>query len=144
MTVVFFILLASAHALGFDIRIEDPLTVLFALGCLAMTGFGLGAIFAALVPLVRSVQQIVPIAAGRPLFFTSGLFFTAEMLPKNIREILLLNPLFHMVEWLRSAFFIEFESQYSSVGYAFGTAIVVFALGMLTLRALRKRLLVAV
>jgi capsular polysaccharide transport system permease protein len=141
---VFFLILAGAHALGYTIKIENPLRVLFALGCLAVTGLGLGAVFAALVPFVRSMQQIIGIFAGRPLFFTSGLFFTAEMLPAGVREILLLNPLLHMIEWLRSAFFVEFESSYASPAYALGAALVTMCLGLVMLRGLRKRILAAV
>lgn len=144
MIVVLFLLLAVAHAIGFDIAIENPLSMLAALGCLAATGLGLGAFFAALAPFIRSMPQIVSIAAGRPLFFMSGLFFTAEMLPRQIREILLLNPLLHMIEWLRSAVFVEFESQFVSTGYAVGTALVSLCLGLLMLRGLNRRILAAV
>ena len=144
LTAVFFLLLAVAHMLGFGVRIENPLETLFALGCLAMTGLGLGAFFAALTPFVRSMPQIVAMVAGRPLFFLSGLFFTAEMLPRAFREVLLLNPLLHMIEWLRSAFFVEFESQYASVEFALGAALAICCLGLLTLRGLRKRILAAV
>lgn len=144
LTAVFFLLLAGAHAIGYTVEIENPLRMLFALACLALTGFGLGAIFAALAPFFRSTPQIVSIVAGRPLFFTSGLFFTAEMIPGGIRELVLLNPILHMLEWLRSAFFVEFESRYMSVEYALGTALVTVCLGLLMLRGLRKRILAAV
>ncbi len=66
------------------------------------------------------------------------------MLPERAREILLLNPLLHMIEWLRSVFFIEFESRYADVEYALGTAVVTVFLGLLMLRGLRKRILAAV
>lgn len=141
LTVVFFLLIAGAYALGFETRIENPLQMLFALGCLAMTGCGLGAFFAALIPFVRSIKQFVSIFAGRPLFFISGLFFTFEMLPGNVREILLFNPIMHMIEWLRSAVFIQFESRYASLDYAVGTAIFTLFIGLLMLRGLRRRLL---
>ncbi len=141
LTVVFFLMIAGTSALGIEIRIENPLQMLFALGCLAMTGCGLGAFFAALIPFVRSIKQFVNIFMGRPLFFISGLFFTFEMLPRNVREILLFNPIMHMIQWLRSAVFIEFESRYASIDYAVGTAIVTFFIGLLMLRGLRIRLL---
>ncbi len=144
LTVVFFLLLAGVHAIGYTVEVENPLHVLFALASLALTGFGLGAAFASLVPLFRSVQQIMPIVTGRPLFFISGLFFTAEMMPEGIRELLLLNPILHMLEWLRSAFFVEFESRHMSVEYALGAALLTVFFGLLMLRGLRKRILAAV
>ncbi len=144
LTIVFFLILLGAHAMGYTIRIVNPLLVLFALGCLAVTGFGLGAAFAAIVPFVRSTPQVVSIFAGRPLFFLSGLFFTAEMLPGGVREVMLLNPLLHMIEWLRSAFFVEFESQYASLTYALGAAFVATFAGLVLLRGLRRQILAAV
>lgn len=144
LTAVFLIILAGAYVLGFEFKVERPLEVLAAVGCLAATGLGLGACFAACAPFFRSIQMVVGMIAGRPLFFLSGLFFTAEMMPSGVREILLLNPLLHMIEWLRSAFFKEFESQYMSVEYAVGTALVTLCFGLLLLRGLRKKILAAV
>lgn len=144
LTIVFFVILLGAHALGYTIRVENPLLVLLVLACLAVTGFGLGAAFAAIVPFVRSTQQVVSIFAGRPLFFISGLFFTAEMLPSSVRDLMLLNPLLHMMEWMRSAFFVEFESQYMSVSYAVISALVSTFVGLVLLRGLRRRILAAV
>ena len=144
LTVVFFLLVGAAHVLGFEANIEDPLRVLIALGCLAVTGTGLGAIFAAVMPFVRSTQQIVSLVAGRPLFFISGLFFTAEMMPREAREILLYNPILHMIEWLRSAFFVEFESRFVSIEYALGAAVGTLLVGLLLQRGLRSRILAAV
>ena len=60
------------------------------------------------------------------------------------RELLLLNPLLHMLEWLRSAFFVEFESRYMSVEYALWVTLVTVFLGLLMLRGLNKRILAAV
>lgn len=144
MVVVLFFLLGFAHVIGFDVAIENPLGMLAALGCLATMGFGLGAFFSALAPFVRSMPLIVSIIAGRPLFFVSGLFFTAEMLPGKFRDILLLNPVLHMIEWLRSAVFAGFESRYVDMGYATGAALFALFFGLLTLRGLNKRILAAV
>lgn len=144
MTLVFVLLLVVAELLGFEIRIDDPLGVLLMLACLALTGFGLGATLAAIAPFVRSLQQIVSIFAGRPLFFVSGLFFTAEMLPNAFREILLFNPILHMIEGLRSAFFHQFDSSHVSMEFALGTALTAACFGLLMLRGLKKRILSAV
>jgi capsular polysaccharide transport system permease protein len=145
MTVVFFLLLAIAHMLGFTIRIQNPLQVLAALACLALTGLGIGAIFASLVPFLRTLERVIPMLFGRPLFFVSGVFFTSDMVPPGLRrELLLMNPIFHMLEWLRSGVFVEFESRYVSMQYVLGTVLVVVFLGLLMLRGLKKRILAAV
>jgi len=65
-------------------------------------------IFGSLAPLYPSIRTITNPLLGRPLFFTSGIFFTAEMIPSEIRQYLLYNPLLHMIEIVRSAFFDYF------------------------------------
>ncbi len=108
---------------------------------LGLLGFGAGAAFGALAPLFPSVQQLVPSILIRPLFFVSGLFFTAEMIPENIREYALLNPLLNVTELVRAAFFHEFESPHADVTYVVLFTLVVLFLGLAIQRALLKRIL---
>ena len=105
-------------------------------------GTGFGFLFAALTPIVPSTRQIATGLLGRPLFFSSGLFFTAESVPAPLRDWLLYNPLLHMLELLRSAFFHEFESPYGDWSYAVLWAVGAFAFGLLAHQALRRRAIV--
>lgn len=141
MTVVFLLLIMAYQAVGLEIAVEDPLSVVMALFLLGITGLGLGMAFATLAPLYPSTKQIVNAVMGRPLFFTSGLFFTVEALPPSAREVLLYNPILHMIEMLRSAVFVEFESRYADPGYATGFAACVLGFGLLIQRALNRRVL---
>jgi capsular polysaccharide transport system permease protein len=141
MSVVFVLLLAIADGLGFSIHVVDPIGVLISIFLLGIMGLGFGAAFASLRPLFPSIQQMVDVVMGRPLFLSSGVFFTAEMLPSKVREVLLYNPFLHMIEMLRTAFFVEFESRYADSGYASAWALAVLAVGLLIHRALRKQVL---
>jgi capsular polysaccharide transport system permease protein len=141
MSVVFCLLILGYEAVGLRIELQDPLKVMAVLGLLGMTGLGFGAAFAMLKPLFPSVKQMVNVVMGRPLFLSSGLFFTAEMLPASARELLLYNPILHMIEMLRSAFFVQFDSRYADPGYAIASAVIVLCLGLLIQRALNRRVL---
>jgi len=141
MSVVFVMLLLAYEAVGLSIDVQDPLGVIAAIGLLGITGLGMGMIFAAIAPLFPSIKQIVDAVMGRPLFLSSGLFFSVEMLPPGAREPLLYNPVLHMIEILRSAFFVEFDSRYADPGYAISFAVSVLAIGLLMQRALRRRVL---
>jgi len=99
-------------------RIENPLMVLYAFSLMLMTGTGLGMTFASLLPIFPAVKNITNPLFGRPLFFTSGIFFTADMLPSSVREVILYNPLLHMTEIMRSAYFTQYESIYIDWHYA--------------------------
>jgi len=139
---VFVILLLGAAALGVDTRIDDPLGVLAVCPTLSMFGIGLGFALASISPLIPSTRQIVTAILGRPLFLASGLFYTAESLPPVVRDILLWNPVLHMIELGRSAYFVQFETQHGSWTYALSCATGTLAFGLLVHQAVRRRAIV--
>ena len=102
----------------------------------------MGFILASLKPLLPSVQQLSNAILGRPLFLSSGVFFSAENIPAEFREYLLYNPLMHCLELLRSSFFYEIDSPYGSWQYASIWAVSLLTLGLLMHQALRKRAVV--
>lgn len=139
---VLVIMLAGTGLIGLEVRCEKPLELLAVCVMLSMTGLGLGFIFASLTPLIPSIRQLSAQALGRPLFLGSGLFYVTESLPSGARDILLYNPLLHMIELGRSAYFYEFESSYVSWSYAACWALGTLAFGMTVHQALRKRAIV--
>ncbi len=139
---VFVILLFGASIFGNDIRVESPLGVIAAIGLLWITGLGLGFMLACLSPILPSVRQIVTAILGRPMLLASGIFYTSESLPPPIRDLLLHNPLLHMIELGRSSFFYSYESRYASWTYASLSAIFVLAFGLLVHQAMRRRAIV--
>jgi len=142
LAAVFTFLLFLTDLAGWSIHVERPLAVLAACGLLCMMGVGLGFFFASLSPIIPSIRQLSSAVLGRPLFFTSGLFFTVESVPPFVRDYLLYNPILHAIELLRSAFFYEFESAYGDWGYASAWAVGLFTFGLLTHQALRRKAIV--
>jgi len=140
-TVAFVLLIVAFAAIAGPVKIADPLGVFAWLAVLGLLGFGAGAAFGALAPLFPSVQQLVPSILIRPLFWVSGLFFTAETIPDEIRGYALLNPLLNLTELVRAAFFPGFESPYPDVTYVVLFTLVVVFLGLAIQRALLKRIL---
>ena len=136
---VFGALLLGASLMGFEVRCENPLGVLAVCVLLAMMGTGWGFALASITPLVPSARQIVIVVLGRPLFYASGLFYTAEAVPSPVRDWLLYNPLLHLIELGRSAFFVEFESAYASWTYATLWTFGMLVFGLLVHQSLRKR-----
>lgn len=139
---VFAVMLSMAYYFGFTFDIENPLGVLGVCFLLAMLGVGAGFLFSSLRPLVPSIQQITSALFGRPLLLSSGVFFTAESLPAAAREVLLYNPVLHMLELMRSEFFYEFESKYASWNYAISWSVAMMVMGLLCQKALRRRAMV--
>lgn len=139
---VFLLFLVAFYAVGIGYRIENPLGVLAACSLLAMIGVGTGFMLASLKPLIPSIQQFTSALLGRPLFLGSGIFFTAESMPTEVRGYLLYNPLLHCIELLRNNFFFEQDSPYGSWSYATAWAVGMLLTGLLIHQVLRKRAVV--
>ena len=142
MLFVFVFIVSMAHLVGYEIRIENPLSVLAVCLLALLLGSGLGFVLGTISPIVPSTGQVSNLLFGRPLFLTSGLFFTADTVPDPFRTWLLYNPLLHLIELMRSSFFYEFESDYGSWFYAGSWAFGLLTFGMLTLQALKRRAIV--
>lgn len=137
------LLLFLAFVIGVEVRAERPLGVIAVLGLLATASVGMGFFFASIEPLIPSIRQFTNQVMGRPLFFSSGLFFTADSVPEPILKYLLYNPVLHMIELVRSEFFHGFETSHGSWFYASAWSFGLLALGLVTHQALRKKAIVA-
>ena len=135
------LLILSVACFDEPVEVENMLSATFWFFSAGVLGLGGGMGFGALVTLFPSVQPLVQAILGRPMFFISGLFFTTDMVPENVLDFALLNPLLHITELIRSAFFREFESQHASPEFVILFILAVLFLGMLIQRALRRRIL---
>jgi capsular polysaccharide transport system permease protein len=104
---------------------------------LFLLGFGAGIMVSALIPISPSIQIIATILI-RPLFFLSGIFFTVDFMPAEARNIILWNPVLHLIELFRSAFFKEFESASINMEYVTAFTLSLLFLGLLLQRAFRR------
>lgn len=119
--------------------VQDPLAVLAALCLATMLGCAFGLVIGALSIYSPTVPKLVgPVL--RPLFWISGIFFNANALPSQARDVLLWNPVLHAVEMVRDGYFHSYQAHYVSPGYLGIWIIVLLAMGLLLERAARRRL----
>jgi capsular polysaccharide transport system permease protein len=136
---VFFLLLLGCVILGFEFTIDRPLEILFSLALLIGLGVGLGLVLGALTIRYEFVSSVSQAFLGRPLFLTSGLFFTADVIPAQARDYLLLNPVLQGIEAVRSAMFTQFESRYVDYTYVFLFAVVMIAFGLMLMNFFERQ-----
>lgn len=67
---------------------------------------------------------------SRPLWFTSGVFFTLQQLPTGFRGIAIFNPIAHVLEWIKSATVPGFHSTVYSPLFIYATATIVLFIGL--------------
>lgn len=113
--VYMFIVQANYMVAGY-IEANDPLVMVTGVALACGLGAGLGRIFALLAQLSDTVMRVWPMVL-RPMFWISGVFFTANELPEFALNILQYNPLLHAIEIVRNGAFLDYESQVATLWY---------------------------
>ncbi len=90
----------------------DPLKVCWGLLLAWFLGAGFGRLSAILSRMSDTYGRLVPILL-RPMFWLSGIFFTATELPGSSLELFYYSPLFHAIEIIREGFFLGYTSPLS-------------------------------
>lgn len=118
----------------------DPLTVASAFAMTFAFAFGVGTLNIVLTSMVPVWGQLWSII-NRPLFLISGIFFLIDELPKAVRDILLWNPVTHMIMEMRAAFYTSYEGAHVSEFYVYSISGISALLGLLLLRRYHRVLL---
>lgn len=102
------IVFAGMSLFGFDVLPSDPLMVLLIFVLLWIFGTGIGLLLSVGSTLVPEIGQVANLLFI-PLYFLSGVLFSPSMLPPQVLEWLLLNPLMQGIELLRGAFMSGYQ-----------------------------------
>lgn len=135
-----FVALMGAHALWqCEFEIDSTLLVIEGFVLTSLLGGAVGLIFMALA----QFSPVVDRARGpilRPLFWISGIFFTAETMPEHARNAVLINPLLHPVEMVRGGFFVGYSANHADPAYVLRWILVLGLAGLLLERVVRRRI----
>lgn len=137
---VFSVLVSISVILGEDLHMSSLLVVLATLFLLGLLGACLGLFISSVSVFFPAIEHFDS-AVNRALFFTSGLFFYANELPDKVRELLMWNPLFHLIELLRDGFFYSYTAKYASIEYVLGWVLGFLFFSLVLERIARSRLL---
>jgi capsular polysaccharide transport system permease protein len=136
---VFSVLLGLAALLQSDFVFNDPINTLAALMLASLLGASLGLVLCSLSVFSNSIERFIgPIL--RPLFWVSGVFFTANDLPTHYRELILWNPVLHIVEFVRDSWFASYQARYLNLTYVYSWILGCAFLGLILERFARRRL----
>jgi capsular polysaccharide transport system permease protein len=138
---VFALIVGVLFAVGITTEINEPLTVLAALTLLSVLGMVVGTMFG-LGELALPSLKLLNSAVNRLAFFMSGALYYANELPERIRTYALLNPLLHLIEFVRDGFFTTYHSRYAEWRYPL-TFVICGILVMLTIERAGRRFIVA-
>ena len=115
--------------------------VLFALSLAWMLGCGVGRLVAIVGLFSDTFARAVPLLL-RPLFWLSGIFYTAAELPATIQNIMWYSPFLHVTELVRESYFLGFSSPFATAWYPVLVAALFFLVSVPIERfAQRRRLM---
>ncbi len=137
--VVVFAIILGAYSLWVgELVIDNFLVVLQGMTLAAVLGLSAGLVLCAVTVMNNAVQRIKgPLL--RPLFWVSGLFFTANMVPSSAREYLMWNPVLHCTEIIRDGWFPQYHAHSASPTYVLIFSVVLMFIGLTLERRVRPR-----
>ena len=134
-TVVLFILGVNGY---WDFKIDNVFNVILVIFVATGLGVGVGLINSVLAFKLPSYAQTFSIFM-RPMYFMSGIFFVVGWMSTDIQGVLYYNPVVHLIEWFRSAIYVNYESTYMDKKYLLGFTITVLFFGLLLQRLVRHK-----
>lgn len=102
----------------------------FVMVALLALGVGLvNAYLSGLFPVWEHVWGII----NRPLFLLSGLFYLVDSLPGPIRDLMLWNPLVHVIMEVRAGIYPMYDGRFVSSLYVYGISVILIFFGFMLL-----------
>lgn len=136
---VYVIIAAANYLIVGQLELHDPLMLMTGIALACGLGAGLGRIIALLSRLSDTVGRVAPILL-RPMFWISGIFFTANELPEFVLDYFWYNPLLHAIEIVRNGAFLNYESYSGTLWYPAAWVMMLF----IAAKVLEARLIASV
>lgn len=133
-------LIALLVSLGVDPVPRDMADVMIVIAITAFLGLGVGMV-------VSVLTAIFPFFAFAYSLFTALIYLTSggpiylHTFPEQVIYIASFNPVFHAVEWMRSAYYLGYPTQSLDKQYLLGWTSGSVVLGLLMERVLRRHIL---
>jgi capsular polysaccharide transport system permease protein len=139
--VIFVLLIGYFGWTGATVMPGRPLEYMGVVALLIIWGLALGLITAVLGHNRPAVQTFLRLLS-MPLYILSGVIIPLSRFPATMHEFLLWNPLLHLVELSRWAYFPSYQVfRGANLEYPLSVGLVLFALGMVMYRVNRLKLI---
>lgn len=136
--IVYLIILAVMFWLGFEVVPQDLLMLITVSLLLLAMGFGIALCMNSAVSYWQDATKLLSMVM-MPMFFISGILYTATMIPAKFWYLFSWNPVFHAMELSRTAFFASYETPVGDLGYLALVALAFNVLGVMLYRVNRVR-----
>lgn len=130
-TVALIVLLVGYRFFAGEIAVADPAGLLLPFFLAWASGLAIGLVFMLVKPLAPKLVQSIASIYMRLQMFTSGKFIPAAILPASMLPWFEWNPLFHCIDQMRLALFVNYSREVSSPTYAIYVTLVFLTIGMM-------------
>jgi len=122
-----------------DILPSDSAEAAKAIGAAVFLGIGLGFFNVVMCALVGHFFLVFFVLLMIGLYLFSGVYLPPTAMPERVREYMMYNPLLHLVEWLRSAYYTSYDVELINKSIILWVGAISLALGLIGERFLRGR-----
>jgi capsular polysaccharide transport system permease protein len=136
--IVYTIILSFMAWLGLDVFPDDILALIAASTLLLILGIGIGLLLCSAITFWKDTGKILQIIL-RPMFFISGIFFCATMIPSQYWYLFSWNPIFHIIELSRDALFDSYTTPIGDWVFVSKVSFISLGLGLMTFKLCRQR-----
>lgn len=136
--VTFCIILGVMAWLGFNIEMQNFLSFLMINILLIWLGLGVGLILCVSSAYWEDIPKLLAMVMT-PMFMISGIFFTATMIPQKYYYLIDWNPVFHVIELMRTAMFVSYTTPIGDWLFVFFCALATNAAGLMLYQVSRQR-----
>ncbi|MFA5121364.1 ABC transporter permease [Zavarzinia sp.] len=123
---------------GFSDPISNPIELLIIMIAMGIYGFSLGLVVGLLFLYAPYLRRPITLLL-RALFFVSGTFFVIPEMPAFVAPYALYNPLLHLTDMGRAAYFTIYDSAQSEPAYVLKFGAVLLMAGLVCERASREK-----
>lgn len=120
--------------LDYDVSIHDPLRFIGINALLFLLTFGVSITLAVYGVFYAEAMKVVPLFLFRLMYFTSGVLFPLSIIPHQFHELMLWNPMLHVIELNHLYYFRSFVTYGVNEYYVLLFAIGITSFGMLSYR----------
>jgi len=139
--IVLLLLVAGAAFLEYDILPANALAAASVWCAMWLFALGVGLVLSVVVTSVQELGKFVSMITF-PLYFLSGVMVPVQVLPHSLQATLMYNPLLHVVESFRMAFFANYQSLHGiSMQYVMFWAISLILFGLMLQIRFKNRLM---
>lgn len=135
-----FMLLVILISLGTDAVPKSVPDAILALVTSAFLGVGIGIVVSVITAIFPFFALIYSLSTALLYLSSDGPIYIPA-LPEQVIYIASFNPIFHAVEWMRSAYYLGYPTQYLSKGYLIACTVGSLAIGLAMERLLKPQIL---